>query len=69
MRMAGSDEAPFRNRREAGRVLATALKKHASADNVVVLALPRGGVPVAFEVADALGAPQCRRCARSTRHA
>ena len=36
---------PFRNRTEAGRVLAGRLMKCAGQDNVVVLALPRGGVP------------------------
>jgi putative phosphoribosyl transferase len=47
----------FRDRREAGRVLAERLQHHAGRDNVMVLALPRGGVPVGYEVACALGVP------------
>src|SRR3954470_3544013 len=47
----------FRNRAEAGRLLAERLSEYAGRDDVVVLALPRGGVPVAFGVARALGAP------------
>jgi predicted phosphoribosyltransferase len=47
----------FRDRRDAGRFLAGKLMKYAGHPDVVVLALPRGGVPVAFEVAQALGAP------------
>jgi len=47
---------PFRNRREAGRVLAGRLAAYRG-DDVVLLALPRGGVPVAYEVALALDAP------------
>ena len=51
------DRQTFRDRREAGRVLASRLQTYAGRDDVVVLALPRGGVPVAYEVASALGAP------------
>lgn len=47
---------PFRNREEAGRRLAEVLAIYRN-DDVVVLALPRGGVPVAAEVAAALDAP------------
>ncbi|MFY9919631.1 MAG: erythromycin esterase family protein [Mycobacterium sp.] len=47
----------FRNRREAGRVLATMLGAYRGRENVVVLGLARGGIPVAWEVAAALGAP------------
>lgn len=45
----------FRNRRDAGRRLARALHAYADRTDVLVLALPRGGVPVAFAVAQALG--------------
>jgi putative phosphoribosyl transferase len=48
---------PFRDRAEAGRVLAEKLADYAGLSDVIVLALPRGGVPVAYEVARALGAP------------
>jgi erythromycin esterase-like protein/adenine/guanine phosphoribosyltransferase-like PRPP-binding protein len=48
---------PFRDRRDAGQRLARALASYANRDDVVVLALPRGGVPVGFEVARALRAP------------
>jgi putative phosphoribosyl transferase len=47
----------FRDRAEAGRALARALSHYAGRDDVVVLALPRGGVPVAYEVAKNLAAP------------
>jgi len=45
----------FANRREAGRQLAAKLKAYAGRPNLVVLGLPRGGVPVAAEVANTIG--------------
>jgi putative phosphoribosyl transferase len=50
-------EPVFRDRREAGRVLARRLQSYARAPELLVLGLPRGGVPVAYEVAQALHAP------------
>src|SRR5438034_1677406 len=47
----------FRDRTEAGRQLAVKLAAYADRPEVLVLALPRGGVPVAFEVAQAIHAP------------
>src|SRR5580700_2644075 len=47
----------FRNRTEAGQELARHLENYASREGVIVLGLPRGGVPVAFEVATAINAP------------
>src|SRR6476660_7303123 len=47
----------FLDRREAGHVLAGHLTQYADRPDVLVLALPRGGVPVAFEVAQALHLP------------
>jgi len=53
----GASVSPFADRREAGQELASRLRKYAGRDDSIVLALPRGGVPVAFEVAEALQAP------------
>ena len=47
----------FDDRRDAGRALGEALAEYAGRPDVIVLALPRGGVPVAYEVAQRLGAP------------
>lgn len=47
----------FKDRAEGGRFLAQKLRQYANDPNVVVLALPRGGVPVAYEVAQLLKAP------------
>lgn len=47
----------FRDRFEAGRILASKLREFSGRTDVVVLALPRGGVPVGYEVAQALQAP------------
>jgi predicted phosphoribosyltransferase len=47
----------FRNRSDAGRLLAAKLGAYAHRPDVIVLALPRGGVPVGYEVARALDAP------------
>src|SRR5437879_12915092 len=52
-----SSSRPFRDRSHAGRFLAEHLRKYANRPDVVVLALPRGGVPVAYEVAKALHVP------------
>jgi predicted phosphoribosyltransferase len=49
--------AYFRDRRDAGRKLAQQLLHYANRSDVIVLALPRGGVPVAYDVALALHAP------------
>jgi putative phosphoribosyl transferase len=48
---------PFHDRREAGRLLAEKLSTYANRSDVMVLALPRGGVPVAYEVARTLNVP------------
>ncbi len=47
----------FRDRRDAGRQLAAQLARYAGRADTLVLALPRGGVPVAYEIARAIGAP------------
>ena len=48
---------PFRDRRDAGRQLVARLRRYANRSDILVLGLPRGGVPVAYEVAEALDAP------------
>ena len=48
---------PFRDRIDAGRALSRKLAQYRGGRNVIVLALPRGGVPVGFEVAEQLGVP------------
>jgi putative phosphoribosyl transferase len=50
-------EGGFPNRAEAGRLLATKLSKYSGREDVIVLGLPRGGVPVAYEVAQSLRVP------------
>src|SRR5438552_4581625 len=50
-------EAAFPDRAAAGRLLAEKLTQYAGRDDVIVLGLPRGGVPVAYEVAQALRVP------------
>ena len=47
----------FRDRKEAGKLLAAQLAAYANQQDVIVLALPRGGVPVGFEIAQALHVP------------
>src|SRR5258708_2515672 len=51
------DRPFFRDRRDAGRLLAGTLLAYRSDPNVVVFGLPRGGIPVAFEIAMVLQAP------------
>lgn len=51
------ESRPFRDRRAAGRLLGAKLTAYANRPDVLVLALPRGGVPVAYEVARALNVP------------
>ena len=53
-----SPRSPFRDRRDAGRQLARSLRAYAGRPDVVILALPRGGVPVPSEVARALDVPR-----------
>ena len=50
-------DLPFQNRRQAGQLLAAELKNHKLPLNTLILALPRGGVPVGFAIAQALHLP------------
>src|SRR5580692_4334751 len=52
-----SSMSPLRDRHQAGRTLARQLERYAGNPDVLVLALPRGGVPVGYEIAMHLGAP------------
>jgi putative phosphoribosyl transferase len=52
-----ADVSLFKDRRDAGRQLAERMVEYADRDDTVVLGLPRGGVPVAYEVAQAIHAP------------
>jgi predicted phosphoribosyltransferase len=47
----------FKDRTEAGQKLAEALSKYKEKNNILLLALPRGGIPVAYEIAKALSLP------------
>jgi predicted phosphoribosyltransferase len=55
--MVRDEMRPYEDRREAGRALAVHLRAYAGRPDAIVLALPRGGVPVGYELADALGLP------------
>ena len=57
MAIGANSAAAFCDRRDAGRRLAEQLSAYANRSDVTVLALPRGGVPVGYEVARALDAP------------
>src|SRR5437879_7470507 len=57
MRTGKMEPRPFHDRTEAGQLLAGKLAAYANRADVIVLGLPRGGVPVAYEVARALHAP------------
>jgi putative phosphoribosyl transferase len=52
-----ANETRFRDRTDAGKILASKLTHYANRPDLLVLGIPRGGVPVAFEVATALNAP------------
>src|SRR5438045_1888844 len=55
--LTGESVRPFRDRFEAGKLLATRLTQYSDRTDVHVFALPRGGLPVAFEIAQAIHAP------------